>query len=260
MFDHGRLLLGESPSICADRSGLMVFCFRDPWWIFTTCRLVFIIKRDYFQSLKELIRTSPRFGVLIFCMWLSICFLIVDIIVTAAGVSRNIGINPYWRVRSHFSLVVSGVTDDFPKLALVFKCASDTIFLDDFKSVLDTITNKAFGRAGGVVHRGAGRRRSHIGVDSSTRKDDGLYYGSAVTIHSERPLRNAQRKWVPKLFARHDNEDKNGSEEIQIQRDTTITRSRLNSPSNMNENFGSSDKILSKPKNVASRHPPAFQP
>lgn len=215
---------------------------RDPWWIFTTCRLVFIIKRDYFKNLKGLIRTSPRFSVLIFCMSLSICFLIVDIIVTAAGVSRNIGINPYWR------------------LALVFKCASDTIFLDDFKSVLDAITTKAFGRAGGLVHRGATGQSSHSGVGISTHKADGNNFGTEVTIHSEHPLRNTRRKWIPKLFARPEKHNQNGSKEMQIQRDTTITLSNLSPSKNRKEGFGSSDRILPKPEATASRHPPALAP
>ena len=109
--------------------------------------------------MKELIRTSPRFFVMIFCMFLSVCFLIVDIIVTAAGVSRNVGINPYWRVSPHLLVVVSVVTDNSPKFALVFKCASDTIFLDDFKTVLDAITAKSIDKAGGHVHRQRFHRR-----------------------------------------------------------------------------------------------------
>lgn len=72
---------------------------RDPWWIFTTCRLIYIIKRDYYYSFKELMSISPRFGVLIFCMLLSICFLIVDVVISAAKLTTNSGINPYWRVR-----------------------------------------------------------------------------------------------------------------------------------------------------------------
>ncbi|MCJ1465986.1 hypothetical protein MMC07_004605 [Pseudocyphellaria aurata] len=204
---------------------------RDPWWIFTTCRLVFIIKRDYFWRLKELIRTSPRFGVLIFCMCLSIGFLVVDVVVTAAGKTGRIGINPYWR------------------LALVFKCASDTIFLDDFKSVLDCIKVKAFGRAGDFVHRGGPvLRRSPSDVDISTRKADSLDHGAAVTIHSEHPLRDAPRKWAQKLFTRQ-------PENAHIERSTTITLSNLDPSENRNGNFGSSDRSLPKPETAATMGP-----
>lgn len=254
--DRGKLFSGKSTSVCADRICLIISCFRDPWWVFTTCRLVFIIKRDYFKSLKELIRTSPRFSVLIFCMCLSICFLIVDVIVTAAGVSGNTGINPYWRVRCHCLVLVS-VTDKFPKLALVFKSASDTIFLDDFKMVLDSITAKAFGRAGGLVHRGTDNgQRSRPGIDISTHKADRLDSLTALTIHSEHRPRDTRTKWGPKHFDRHDN-DNNSSEEMQIQRDTTmtITLSNLNPPRNRNGSFGSVDRILPKPETAANKYP-----
>ncbi|KAF7513973.1 hypothetical protein GJ744_006587 [Endocarpon pusillum] len=106
---------------------------RDPWWIFTTVKLIQVIKRDYSFTLLGLIRTSPRFAIMIFCMLLSLVFLITDIIVTVTRISRASGINPYWR------------------LALVFKCASDTIFLDDFKSVLDHIVSVSFSRLGGSL-------------------------------------------------------------------------------------------------------------
>lgn len=159
---------------------------------------------------------------------------------------------------STFSLLSCGFRCyvNFPKLALVFKCASDTIFLDDFKSVLDGITAKAFARTGGLVHKGGSAgQRSQSGVDASTHKADGLGYGTAVTIHAEQPLRDTGRKWVRKLFARHDNGNKKGPEDIQIQRDTAITLSNLKPPMDRNENFGSSDRILPKPETTASRYP-----
>lgn len=67
-----------------------------------------------------------------------------DAAVSAARVTASSGINPYWR------------------FALVFKCASDTIFLDDFKSVLDDIIHRKFSSADGAVHRG-----SYVGPSSS---------------------------------------------------------------------------------------------
>jgi hypothetical protein len=97
---------------------------RDPWWIFTTVKLVLVIRQNYEYSVFGLVKTSPRFGIMLLCMLLSIVFLITDVVATAL-VSAQSGINPYWR------------------LALVFKCASDAIFLDDFKSVLDKIAESA---------------------------------------------------------------------------------------------------------------------
>lgn len=44
---------------------------------------------------------------------------------------------------------------------MVFKCASDTIFLDDFKSVLDSIVESALKRINGFSY-GSGRRKSSV--------------------------------------------------------------------------------------------------
>lgn len=70
---------------------------RDPWWVFTTVKLVLVINKNYDYTLPGLIRTSPRFGVMLLCMFISIAFLVTDIIVTAL-ISVQSGINPYWRV------------------------------------------------------------------------------------------------------------------------------------------------------------------
>ncbi|OJZ79727.1 hypothetical protein ASPFODRAFT_148670 [Aspergillus luchuensis CBS 106.47] len=97
--------------------------FRDPWWIFTTCFLLYIIQRGYGCSLMQLIRISPRFGVMLLFMVISIVFAIVDM--CAIRVENRLGyppgMEPFW------------------KLAFVFKCLSDTIILDDFGSALDRL-------------------------------------------------------------------------------------------------------------------------
>jgi hypothetical protein len=97
--------------------------FRDPWWIFTTCNLFYNIIRRYEFKLVELIRVSPRFGVLLGSMLLSVAFIIVDICSVTKAFSSSLpeGINPFW------------------KLAFVFKCLTDTIILDDFKTALDKL-------------------------------------------------------------------------------------------------------------------------
>jgi hypothetical protein len=107
---------------------------RDPWWIFTTCKLVHAIKRTYGLRIGALATVNSRFGVMLLCMALSLVFLVVDAAVSAARASSSSGINPYWR------------------FALVFKCASDTIFLDDFKSVLDSIVARRHGEMSSAVH------------------------------------------------------------------------------------------------------------
>ncbi|KAG9204934.1 hypothetical protein G6514_009390 [Epicoccum nigrum] len=126
---------------------------RDPWWIFTTWKLVDAIKKTYGFKILTLCRINSRFGIMLLCMLLSIAFLITDVLITALHLSASAGINPYWR------------------FALVFKCASDTIFLDDFKSVLDAIVYRKFSSASvnGHVRRESavgshdGRKRSHSG-------------------------------------------------------------------------------------------------
>lgn len=74
------------------------------------------------------------------CMFLSIIFLLTDAAVSAAKVTASSGINPYWR------------------FALVFKCASDTIFLDDFKSVLDDILARKLSSVADTTRRGSRSR------------------------------------------------------------------------------------------------------
>ena len=97
--------------------------FRDPWWIFTVCNLFWNIIRRYEFSLIELVRVSPRFGVLLVSMLMSLGFIIVDICSVTGELNSSLpqGINPFW------------------KLAFIFKCLTDTIILDDFKTALDKL-------------------------------------------------------------------------------------------------------------------------
>ncbi|KAI1369041.1 hypothetical protein F5Y08DRAFT_325462 [Xylaria arbuscula] len=84
--------------------------FRDPWWIFTIVNLFWNIKFRYELGFVEIVKTSPRFAVLLACMCFSVVFIIVDIL---------------------------SVT---PKFAFVFKCFTDSIILDDFKTALDKLS------------------------------------------------------------------------------------------------------------------------
>jgi len=98
--------------------------FRDPWWIFTCVNLFWNIKRRYDFTLLELVRVSPRFGILLGAMILSVSFIICDILSVTkviGGAGSADGINPFW------------------KLAFVFKCLTDTVILDDFKTALDRL-------------------------------------------------------------------------------------------------------------------------
>jgi hypothetical protein len=93
--------------------------FRDPWWIFTNIILLHVIRKTYGTSVFHLIGQSPRLGILLAAVCLAIIFTIMDILASIlTGLSTVDGINPYW------------------KLSLVFKCLTDTIMLDDFKTEL----------------------------------------------------------------------------------------------------------------------------
>ncbi|KAE9966373.1 hypothetical protein BLS_006648 [Venturia inaequalis] len=97
--------------------------FRDPWWIFTTINLFYNIVRRYEFGIIEIIKVSPRFGILLAAMLLSVAFIVVDICSVTAVFTSSLpeGINPFW------------------KLAFIFKCLTDTIILDDFKTALDKL-------------------------------------------------------------------------------------------------------------------------
>jgi len=112
---------------------------RDPWWIFSCLTLFHVIRKSYSLEFFKLIGRSPRFGIMLVAIFLAIIFTIVDILSSIiSGLSGTDGyilallasqqwanycdrINPYW------------------KLALVFKCFTDNILLDDFKSVLQRL-------------------------------------------------------------------------------------------------------------------------
>jgi hypothetical protein len=73
---------------------------RDPWWIFTTVNLFWTIKRQYSFGLCELVRISPRFGIMLAAMCLSIAFIIVDTcsVTNAFSSVLPVGVEPFWKV------------------------------------------------------------------------------------------------------------------------------------------------------------------
>lgn len=96
---------------------------RDPWWIFTIANLLYNIRYRYELRLVDIIRASPRFGILLLAMALSVIFIIVDILSVTPVISLGV-INPFW------------------KFAFIFKCLTDTIILDDFKTALDKLSRR----------------------------------------------------------------------------------------------------------------------
>ncbi|KAF1844581.1 uncharacterized protein K460DRAFT_404870 [Cucurbitaria berberidis CBS 394.84] len=105
---------------------------RDPWWILTTLYLFWVIKTQYEMTVKEIVRISPRFAVMLLAMILSIIFIVLDIlsVTKVIQLSGRTGINPFW------------------KLAFVFKCLTDSVVLDDFKMALDRLRAFKISRLG----------------------------------------------------------------------------------------------------------------
>lgn len=169
------------------------------------------------------------------CMLLSIVFLLTDAAVSAAKVTASSGINPYWR------------------FALVFKCASDTIFLDDFKSVLDDIVARKFSSASD-----SGRRRSITGIGrpkssrSTSRNDEfiecsNLERPDILPSHRSQPKMSARTKYRSVFSKTHNVPD---VPTIHIQ-EPEIEQSR--SPSE--DSWDSQGPVLPRPAHTVYRNP-----
>ncbi|KAL9091010.1 MAG: hypothetical protein Q9159_001636 [Coniocarpon cinnabarinum] len=106
--------------------------FRDPWWIVTTIFLFYKIATHYRIALPTLVWISPRFGVLLGAMLLSVIFIILDVLSVTHVLDSALpdGLNPFW------------------KLSTVFKCLTDSIILDDFKTALDRLMRHKLRRDG----------------------------------------------------------------------------------------------------------------
>lgn len=78
----------------------------DPWWVFTTCHLFYIIRRQYSLQIFELVTVSPRFGILLVSMCLSLAFTVLDAcsVVGALPLSLPKGAGPFWRVSFVFTI------------------------------------------------------------------------------------------------------------------------------------------------------------
>lgn len=201
------------------------FLVRDPWWIFTTWKLIHTIGNSYGFSLRELIKINARFGVMLGCMFLSIAFILADVIVTLKSLSKDSGINPYWR------------------LALVFKCAADCFFLDDFKTVLDQISHQSLSRVAQGGDRG--------GSNGRTNHSTSVHPLDSVTATVEAPAQQLSGKWrwtrrLSSTSARRDNS-------IMVQREMTI----ITEPKRPHS-FSSDVPLMQKPAKSSCRDDEAF--
>jgi hypothetical protein len=105
---------------------------RDPWWIAAAVLLMYNIKSKYDLTIVQIVRISPRFAVMLGAMLLSIIFIVLDILSVTNVLSNAlpVGINPFW------------------KLSFVFKCLTDSVVLDDFKTALDRLRAFKLSRMG----------------------------------------------------------------------------------------------------------------
>lgn len=102
---------------------------RDPWWVFCCFILFYVISKSYGMGVLRIVKKSPRFGILFVSIILALIFTCLDIIVSIHNfIGETDGINPFW------------------KLSLVFKCLTDAILLDDFKTELKRLGIKRMKR------------------------------------------------------------------------------------------------------------------
>ncbi|TID14489.1 DNA repair protein [Venturia nashicola] len=155
--------------------------FRDPWWIFTTINLFYNIVRRYGFGIMELIKVSPRFGILLLSMLVSVVFIIVDICSVTDVFSSSLpeGINPFW------------------KLAFIFKCLTDTIILDDFKTALDRLKQYKLDRLNNAAR---GRGNDTDQSSSSRERRDAAWRPwneSKGVIECDKPIKPIQKEHKP---------------------------------------------------------------
>lgn len=114
----------------------------DPWWIFTTIALFYNIKTRYELTVRQICRISPRFAIMLVAMLISIAFIILDICSVTSALKSALpdGLNPFW------------------KLAFVFKCLTDSVILDDFKTALDRLRAYKISRLGSFAIDDSDRR------------------------------------------------------------------------------------------------------
>lgn len=147
--------------------------FRDPWWVAACGKLLWVLKDHYDISLRNVVIINPRFGVMMAAMFLSIVFVLFDIL-SVTEVFKNaptVGVNPFW------------------KLALVFKCLTDTVILDDFKTALDrmwTFRRESLGIASPLVNR----RRPKACSNPKTPGVDSREYAEHSSLQSSTRDRN----------------------------------------------------------------------
>ena len=154
----------------------LLICHSDPWWVGAAVFLVYKIKTEYDLGITQIVRISPRFAVMLGAMFLSVCFILLDVL-SVTSVLKNalpVGINPFW------------------KLSFVFKCLTDSVVLDDFKTALDRLRAFKISRLGSFAidnnDRHSKMHKEHI--DNANGWADAPPKGVNHIDHAATPVRD----------------------------------------------------------------------
>lgn len=165
---------------------------RDPWWVFCCGVLFYVISKSYGMGVMKIIKKSPRFGILFVAIILALVFTALDIVASIHSfIGSTDGINPFW------------------KLSLVFKCLTDAILLDDFKTELKRLGLKR-------MRRDEKRRDSHaLVLDDDDRLDSddeaAAHYSNGKVAYPNGPL-NGFAQYRPSV-ATHNTQKSSDMEE-----------------------------------------------
>lgn len=175
---------------------------RDPWWIFCCGILFYVVSKSYDVGVMSIVKKSPRFGIVFISIILAVIFTSLDVVCSIHSfIGSTDGINPFW------------------KLAVVFKCLTDAILLDDFKTELKRLGLKR-------MQRDEKRRESYaLTLDDSLDSED-----EAMMNHSNGNMNgytNPQSFSNPGRPKSNDNFEE--SEEVEFMHALNVQPSRLSS-------------------------------
>ena len=152
----------------------------------------------------------------------------------------------------HYALSYQCSSNIIVQLALCFKCASDTIFLDDFKSVLDHIAESALRRVATAAYSGSKQGKSSAGKPGvSGTSFNRSTTGNNVGVSSEitgpgLKSPGASKRWIGSRLTGRRSEDsgenqlmeEDGHKQNQIIAETTITMTELTEDSRTGSSSG----------------------
>ncbi|KAK8097207.1 uncharacterized protein PG998_005429 [Apiospora kogelbergensis] len=150
--------------------------FRDPWWVIACILLIHNIRKRYEMRYSHVLMASAKFTVMLAAMFISIVFIVVDIL-SVTDAFKNfaaVGLNPWW------------------KLAMIFKCLTDSVILDDFKTTLDRLWEFQIARLTSCEVADSHELQvrpttSHIsgGNDASVRSQSFSKHGPETSVRSQ---------------------------------------------------------------------------